>query len=175
MARFNVPNSVTVLRIVLTGALYALAWSGPAAWFTIVFIITGITDALDGFIARRLQQTSRFGEWLDSVADYFFYGSSIVWLLWLKPEVGQERTAFLVLFSALFLYLVIKLVVTRTFTGHHLWSAKTAGAAWFVFVVMTLLLGFYAQAFYVVIGIFIIALAYELRAAYANKGWMLWG
>ncbi|MBI4145120.1 CDP-alcohol phosphatidyltransferase family protein [Candidatus Woesearchaeota archaeon] len=175
MARLNVPNSVTVLRIVLTGVLYALAWSGPAAWFTIVFVITGITDALDGFIARRLRQTSAFGAWLDSVADYFFYGSSVVWLLWLRPEVGQERTAFLALFGALFLYLAIKLVVTRTFTGHHLWHAKVAGAAWFVFVVMTLLLGFYPWVFYSVIGIFIVALAYELRAAYSNKWWMLWG
>lgn len=54
-------------------------WAGLAA--AIIFVIAGITDALDGYLARRLGQTSRFGAFLDPVADKLIVAAALVMLV----------------------------------------------------------------------------------------------
>lgn len=68
----NVANLVTLSRIVLIPVVVALYYSSlPFGQLlaTVVFVIASITDWLDGYLARKLQQTSEFGAFLDPVAD----------------------------------------------------------------------------------------------------------
>lgn len=65
------PNCITALRIVGTAAL--IFTKPMSIWFYIVYCLTGITDVLDGFIARKFKLTSEFGAKLDSIADLLFY------------------------------------------------------------------------------------------------------
>ncbi len=75
----NIPNIITSLRIVGT---FALLFTKPMTlWFYIIYISTGVTDLLDGFIARKLKITSEFGARLDSIADLLFYSVMIILLL----------------------------------------------------------------------------------------------
>src|SRR5579864_3456411 len=69
---WNVPNTLTWLRIAAIPLIVLLfympyPWSDPAAG--LLFAAAGVTDSLDGYFARRLQQTSRLGAFLDPVAD----------------------------------------------------------------------------------------------------------
>ena len=67
----HLPNSITALRIVGT---IALLFTKPLSlWFYIIYAITGVTDVLDGFLARKLKITSELGAKLDSIADLLFY------------------------------------------------------------------------------------------------------
>lgn len=90
-ARLNVPNSLTWTRIILI-PLIVLAfylphywaaipaqWAGPAA--AIIFSLAGITDWLDGYFARKLNQTSAFGAFLDPVADKLMISTALVLLV----------------------------------------------------------------------------------------------
>jgi cardiolipin synthase len=63
------PNGLTVLRLLLAVPLGALILREEYAWALGTGIIAGLTDALDGFFARRLGVFSRFGAALDPVAD----------------------------------------------------------------------------------------------------------
>lgn len=54
-------------------------WAGLAS--AIIFLVAGITDALDGYLARRLGQTSRFGAFLDPVADKLIVAAALVMLV----------------------------------------------------------------------------------------------
>ncbi len=68
----NIPNALTFFRILLIPVLVALyllpfAWSNTAV--TAVFLAAGLSDWLDGYLARRLKQDSKFGAFLDPVAD----------------------------------------------------------------------------------------------------------
>src|SRR4051812_50117121 len=68
----NWPNTLTWLRICaipLVALLFYMPypWADPAAG--LLFALAGITDSLDGYLARRLGQTSRPGAFLDPVAD----------------------------------------------------------------------------------------------------------
>ncbi|WP_372522270.1 CDP-alcohol phosphatidyltransferase family protein, partial [Sulfuricaulis sp.] len=68
---FNTPNLLTFLRIALIPAFivaYYLARPWAHALATGLFILAALTDWLDGYLARRLEQTSPFGAFLDPVA-----------------------------------------------------------------------------------------------------------
>ncbi len=77
----TVPNVLSILR--LAGVpLFLWLVLGPEAdgWALVVLMLSGVTDYLDGYLARRLGQTSRLGEILDPVADRLYILSTVVGL-----------------------------------------------------------------------------------------------
>jgi CDP-diacylglycerol--glycerol-3-phosphate 3-phosphatidyltransferase len=84
----NLPNVLTVLRIllvpVLVAALLAEAGSGDLL-AAIVFAVASLTDALDGWIARRRRSVSTFGKLMDPLADKLLVVAALVSL------VAQDR------------------------------------------------------------------------------------
>lgn len=92
MILLNIPNVVTLSRIVLIPLIIGLYYL-PDAWLslqgknlaaTVVFILAAATDWLDGYLARRLNQTSAFGAFLDPVADKLIVVGALVALLHLN-------------------------------------------------------------------------------------------
>ncbi|MCC5861731.1 MAG: CDP-diacylglycerol--glycerol-3-phosphate 3-phosphatidyltransferase [Gammaproteobacteria bacterium] len=80
----NLPTLLTWLRIV-TIPLVALAFFLPLEWArplsTLFFTIAAVTDAFDGWLARRWNQTTAFGAFLDPVADKLLVAVSLVLLV----------------------------------------------------------------------------------------------
>ncbi len=74
-----IPNSLTALRFF--GGIALIFLPLPSISFYIVYSICGLTDLLDGFLARRLKTASAFGAKLDSVADLTFYFVSLLRML----------------------------------------------------------------------------------------------
>ena len=70
------PNLITTLRIVGTATLLFLPILGPA--FFVIYTFCGISDVLDGWIARSAHVTSEFGSRLDSIADMLFYAALLL-------------------------------------------------------------------------------------------------
>ncbi len=82
--RFNLPNALTWFRIVAIPLVVVVfywpaPWARPAAG--LLFGLAGITDYLDGYLARRLGQTSNFGAFLDPVADKLIVATALVLLV----------------------------------------------------------------------------------------------
>jgi cardiolipin synthase (CMP-forming) len=69
LGNLTVANQLTILRIVLIPAFVLLVVYGRLGVALLVFITAGITDALDGLIARRAGQRTSLGAWLDPMAD----------------------------------------------------------------------------------------------------------
>ena len=67
--RINIPNTLTVLRIILVPAIVILLMQGDFFKALILFTLSGITDGLDGFLARVLHQQTELGAYLDPIAD----------------------------------------------------------------------------------------------------------
>ncbi|MCR5537631.1 MAG: CDP-diacylglycerol--glycerol-3-phosphate 3-phosphatidyltransferase [Succinivibrio sp.] len=68
----NLPNILTFIRLLLIPVFVALFyWPTPQSnfWAALVFVIAALTDLLDGYLARKLKQTTKFGAFLDPVAD----------------------------------------------------------------------------------------------------------
>jgi CDP-diacylglycerol--glycerol-3-phosphate 3-phosphatidyltransferase/cardiolipin synthase len=80
----NIPNILTLLRIALIPVfvvIYYLPWSLAAQVSAVVFLLAAITDWLDGYLARRLNQVSPLGEFLDPVADKLMVATALVLLV----------------------------------------------------------------------------------------------
>lgn len=80
----NLPNILTLIRVVAIPVL-VLVFYLPFKWSDMVaaglFLAAGITDWLDGYLARKLNQTSPFGAFLDPVADKLIVGVALVVLV----------------------------------------------------------------------------------------------
>ena len=85
----NLPNLVTLLRILLIPLIVGIFYL-PDTWLsdegknisaTVVFVVAAITDWLDGYLARRLNQISAFGVFLDPVADKLVVVGALIVLL----------------------------------------------------------------------------------------------
>ena len=87
----NIPILLTWLRVALIPLMVGVFYL-PDVWLspfekglvsTVVFIVAAVTDWFDGFLARRWNQTSAFGAFLDPVADKFLVCASLLILVWL--------------------------------------------------------------------------------------------
>ena len=65
----TIPNLLTFLRMALIPVFASLLFYGYSGWALLVFLIAGISDGVDGFIARRFRQESELGTILDPIAD----------------------------------------------------------------------------------------------------------
>ena len=77
--KMNLPNGITAARMAGTAALLLVRPLTPG--FYILYTLTGLTDVLDGWIARRTGTASDFGARLDSAADLLFYAVVLCRLL----------------------------------------------------------------------------------------------
>ena len=85
----NIPNLITWLRILLipliVGVFYLpdswLSMEGKNITSTTIFVVAAITDWLDGYLARVLNQMSAFGAFLDPVADKLMVAGALIMLL----------------------------------------------------------------------------------------------
>lgn len=75
----TVSNGITTLRIIGSVALVFLGYTSPL--FIVIYTLTGLTDVLDGWIARLTGTAGKFGATLDSIADLLFYTVMLVKLL----------------------------------------------------------------------------------------------
>ena len=88
----NVPNLLTVFRILLVPVLVAALLSETGDLLAaIVFAIASITDALDGWIARRRKSRATFGKLMDPLADKLLVTSALVSLVSLDRLCGVGR------------------------------------------------------------------------------------
>ncbi|OGR03448.1 MAG: CDP-diacylglycerol--glycerol-3-phosphate 3-phosphatidyltransferase [Deltaproteobacteria bacterium RIFOXYD12_FULL_50_9] len=76
----NLPNLITLIRILLIPLLVIFLIEGNMTSAFILFVIVGISDALDGFIARLFNQKTRLGSFLDPIADKLLLTTSYVTL-----------------------------------------------------------------------------------------------
>src|SRR5688500_5763705 len=75
-------NQLTLLRMALAPLLVVLVLSGRMGWALSVFVVAGITDLLDGRIARMSGQQTALGAMLDPVADKILLSSAFIALTW---------------------------------------------------------------------------------------------
>ncbi|HEX6249399.1 MAG TPA: CDP-alcohol phosphatidyltransferase family protein [Nocardioidaceae bacterium] len=124
----TIPNVISILR--LAGVpLFLWLVLGPEedGWALGVLLLSGITDWLDGFLARRLNQTSRLGQVLDPVADRLYILAVVIGLAW--RDVIPWWLAVLLPARDLLLWGLVPFLRTRGYHAlpvHFLGKAATA-------------------------------------------------
>ncbi len=95
----NIPNALTLFRMALI-PVFVLVFCLPFHWSAIasavIFILASITDWLDGYLARKLNQSTSFGAFLDPVADKLMVVIALVLLVWQQGSVWFTLPALVV-------------------------------------------------------------------------------
>ena len=94
---YNLPNILTISRIVVIPAIFLSVYITSTIWAfiaAVLFIIASITDYFDGYLARARGETSAFGRLLDPIADKLLVTSALVVLL-AKPDMVVCKLSFI--------------------------------------------------------------------------------
>jgi cardiolipin synthase len=136
-------NQLTILRIVFVPVFIILLAYGEIGWALSTFVAAGITDVLDGVIARRFGQKTSIGAVLDPLADKLLMTASI--LILSLPQMEFHNTIprwllIVVIFRDVFILLVSLIVVLmvgwRVFTPSPYGKASTVLQVFTVFGVL---------------------------------------
>ena len=139
MQRRHWPNLISATRLALMPAVLGSAVARERELFVVLIAFSLLTDAVDGYLARRLGAESEFGRKLDSAADYvtLFAGTTGIALLW--PEVVRRELPWILTGVAAFLaVIVLGLILLGRAPCYHTWASKV-GAVLCPFTLIPLL------------------------------------
>ena len=131
-SKITIPNCITSLRII--GAICMIFTKIFTPAFYVIYTFCGITDVLDGFIARITKKTSEFGAKLDSVADLLFYGIMLFKLL--PRMLSAMPNAMPVMIASLVALRVCSYLIAafryKKFASLHTYMNKISGFSCFM-------------------------------------------
>lgn len=134
LALNQIPNILTILRIVLIAPFALAVYDGNYSLALIIFFVAGLSDGIDGFLARQFNWKSRFGAIADPLADKLLLVTAYVMLAWV------EQIPFLLMIAVLARDLVILCgaLIYHYFISHYeispSWLGKTCTMTQIVYV-----------------------------------------
>ena len=136
----NTANKLTMLRVVMIPAFMVvlyLGFSGANYVALAIFALASATDWLDGYVARRYNQTTDFGKFMDPLADKCLVTAAMLWFV----EVGQ-MPAWALLTGIVREFAISGLRMNAATSGRVIaagWSGKVKTAATMVCIMLMLL------------------------------------
>jgi len=137
-----------------------LAWEGYRKAFIALLLASLISDAVDGYIARKFSVSSKIGTKLDSLGDMAIYLTVPICAWWLWPEILKREALFVLIAIAAYVApLIAGLIKFRKVPSYHTYGAKIAA----VFMSIAILLLFLFEFTWVfrIAAIFQVAVACE--------------
>jgi cardiolipin synthase len=124
---FTVANQLTMLRMAFVPLFVVLVLNREFTWALVVFVVAGLTDALDGWVARHANQVTKLGQMLDPIADKLLAGSACVLLTW-SSEVTCPLPVWLTV-TLLFrdAMLVVSVAVVNLTVGPRVFAPSRLG------------------------------------------------
>jgi len=124
----SAPNLLTLLRLVFVPFAVIAVLGGHYGWALIIFVVAGITDGLDGLLARLLEQKTTLGQYLDPIADKLLLSTMFV-VLSAAHKINWGVTVLVFSRDALIVIICTLLYITgamQTFRPSWLGKANTA-------------------------------------------------
>ena len=143
----NVPNQITIARLVLSIVVFVLIPLGQYWVAAAIFVVAAVTDWLDGYIARKYDLVTRLGRILDPFVDKFLICGAFIFLVADYPESGIAAWMAVVVVARELLVTVMRGFLEGEGVD---FSAKMAGKLKMVFqcgavIVSLMVLGFASQ------------------------------
>ena len=126
----NIPNILSFLRILLSLNIFFI-WYKSYILLSIILII-GFTDILDGFIARKFNQKTIVGAWLDSIADFVFYISLIIIIIYDINKILELKYFFIIILILKILSIIMCFIKYKKIGFLHTLGNKITGIIIFI-------------------------------------------
>ena len=161
MTALTPANQLTLLRMLLIPAFVILVVYGHFGWALIIFATAGVTDALDGLIARRSGQKTSLGAWLDPMADKLLLVTTFVVLTLPGLDLANRLPIWLtVLITSRDVGIVLTVAIVNLAIGRRTFRpsmyGKVATATYILTAVVAMLFN-YLEYHSVVVDVFVYA------------------
>ncbi len=170
---FNIADWFSFYRIAAVPLLLALIWLGEREWFTWFLLISYSTDAIDGFLARRLKITSARGSQLDSVGDQITLIMGLIGLWIFENEF--ILTNYKLILLAFVPYLIQMGIAFNKYgkaTAFHTYLAKSSAVVQGVFILWLLFFGPVYWLFYFMVIIGVLETIEEITLIFIYDEWV---
>ena len=133
----NLPNKITILRMLSIPPLMYFLLSGQNLWSLVLFLFSSLTDFLDGYLARKNDQVSAFGKFADPIADKILISAVFITMV----ELNEISAAAVVIIVAReFMVTGLRLIgSTREVVISASWMGKVKTVSQIVLVISILL------------------------------------
>lgn len=123
----NIPNALTALRIVLVPFVAAMFATGHLMLATVLFLVAGATDILDGFIARRFNLVTNVGKVLDPIADKGM-SLTVIICMWHYARIMPAWAVVVFVSKELLMFLVGAVLLAEQIIIPARWYGKASTA-----------------------------------------------
>lgn len=148
----TLPNLITLYRLLVFPLILYFAITGKETPYAVFLVINLISDALDGFIARRLKMETELGAKLDSFADNLNYILVFTGIYIFKLEdLLPYKVSLIIFIASLLLTVVISLIKFGKFPSFHLYITKIGGYVQGAFFICLFTIGFMEWFYYLII------------------------
>lgn len=132
----SIPNYISFSRIIFS--LILLCVKPLSLHFYVLYIICGLSDILDGFIARKTGTTSKLGAKLDSIGDMIMVGV-LLFLIYPIVNPAREVVIWIILIAIIRLAaMIVALKRYKTFASIHTYGNKITGIVLFIMPILLL-------------------------------------
>lgn len=122
---YGLADKITIARIFLLPFMWVFAMYRYLTVLAILLIIVEIGDILDGYVARKLKQESKFGAKLDALSDSLVYISIFVWSFLIFPDIYIKNLPIvMILLIFTILPIIISIIKFKKIISFHLISSK---------------------------------------------------
>ncbi|MGI9550232.1 MAG: CDP-alcohol phosphatidyltransferase family protein [Aurantibacter sp.] len=169
---FNIADWFSFYRIVAVPVLLCLVWFDERLLFTWFLLVSYGTDAIDGYLARKLKISSARGSQLDSMGDQITLVVGLIGLWIFENEFVSEN---LLLIAVAFVPYIIQMAIAflkyGRATAFHTYLAKTSAVIQGVFIIWTLFFGPLYWLFYVMVIIGVLETVEEITLIFMHDQW----
>ncbi len=169
---FNIADWFSFYRVFAAPFLLALILLGERQIFAWLLLVSYLTDAIDGFLARKLKISSPRGSQLDSFGDQITLILGVLGLYVFEKEfILKNLVLILIAFVPYFIQMIIAYAKYGKATAFHTYLAKLSAVIQSTFIVWSLLLSPEYALFYVMIIVGILETIEEITLIYMYRFW----
>ena len=170
---FNIADWFSFYRILAAPFLFALIWYDQRLIFSWLLLVSYSTDAIDGFLARKLKITSPRGSQLDSFGDQITLIVGLVGLYYFETDFIKTN---LVLIGVVFTPYIIQMIIAYSkygkATAFHTYLAKFSAVVQSAFILWSLFYSPEYSLFYIMIGIGLLETFEEITLIFMYDNWV---
>lgn len=170
---FNIADWFSFYRIVAVPFLILFIWLDARLFFTIFLFISFCTDAIDGFLARRLNITSARGSQLDSMGDQITLLMGVIGLYFFETDfIVNNYLLLLIVFVPYGIQMLVALLKYGKATAFHTYMAKFSAILQAVFIIWVLIFGPVYWLFYVILAVGVLETIEEIALIFMHDTWV---
>ncbi len=170
---FNIADWFSFYRVIAAPILCLLIWLDARQVFAWMLLISYSTDAIDGFLARKLKIVSARGSQLDSLGDQITFVIGLIGLFYFENEfIMKNLIVILVAFVPYILQMILAYIKYGKATAFHTYLAKLSAVVQSAFILWSLFFSPEYLLFYIMISVGILETIEEIVLIFIYDTWV---